>query len=339
MQVPAPTPPAEEFLLSVTLKTSDGLTGHGLTTVNRAGLPAVQGQIAGPLAELIREASWTDPREMWSQAEALFQGAGFRGLAARAYTAIDLALWDLQSRQTGVALADRLGGRRELPRHFVTGHSGPHWHADEVAKAARSAVKAGAIGIRVEVGTEDVQADADRIRDLHDAVGDESWLGVSARGRYDLNTALALAHFFEDQGVDWFEDPIPMTDRIGYAKIASRVEIPVAVGSTIDSVPDLLHMIREGVIRIVRPNLVRLGGLTPVLTLATVADAFQVGISPVGVPVLGPVLARGLKAVLHWEQVPWYEELLPTAADLTTPGAIPAIAEEQRKKYHVDAAG
>src|SRR5204863_3949321 len=93
--------------------------------------------------------------------------------------------------------------------------------SSEVVKLAKTLVKQGAMGVRVEVGSGDVRADADRVREISDGLGDDASVSVAADGRFDLGTAEALTHFFEDIGIDWFEDPIPAADEIGYAKLAS----------------------------------------------------------------------------------------------------------------------
>ena len=80
-------------------------------------------------------------------------------------------------------------------------------------KAAKPLMKQGATGVRIEIGGGDVQADAERVREISDGLGDDAWVGVAADGRFDLGTAQALAHFFEDIGIDWFEDPIPASRR------------------------------------------------------------------------------------------------------------------------------
>jgi len=121
-----------------------------------------------------------------------------------------------------------------------------------------------------------VQADADRVRDISAGLGDDASVSVAADGRFDLGTATALAHFFEDQGVDLFEDPIPAADAPGYAKLAAALDVPLAVGAALNSRDDFFRIIRAGDVRTVRPDPCRLGGITPVLKVAAVAEAFQV---------------------------------------------------------------
>jgi L-talarate/galactarate dehydratase len=144
----------------------------------------------------------------------------------------------------------------------------------------------------------------------------DAWIGIHAAGKYDLNTALALAHFFEDQGVDWFEDPIPAHDAIGYLKMSERVEIPLAVGSQLNRVEDFLVLIRDGLIRLIRPDVMALGGLTPFLKLATIAQSYQVAVSPICSAELGVHLGCGLTSVPHIDSRTWLTELFEAAPQI-----------------------
>src|SRR5207237_6958137 len=93
--------------------------------------------------------------------------------------------------------------------------------AHQTVTAAKPLVDQGVLGVAVDVGGGDVQLDADRVQQIRDGLGESAWLGVSADGRYDLGTALAMAHFYEeDIGIDWIETPLPPDDRVGYERLA-----------------------------------------------------------------------------------------------------------------------
>lgn len=296
-------------LILVHAQTDTGLTGLGLTYVIGPGATAVRQLIDTEFAPLILGHRATDTDRHFAVAEHHARGIGFAGLPARAYAAIDIALWDLKAKQAGIPLAALLGGARPGVPYFLSAAPGTAWTPEEVTKTAKPAVLYGAMGVRVEVGGADVQADADRVRELHDALGEGAWLGVSAGGGYDLATALALAHFFEDQGIDWIEDPIPCEDRTGYARLADRLEIPVAVGSMFDRRGDFTRMLRDGLARVVRPDPCRLGGITPILKVAAVAEAFHAAVSPVRLPEIGVHLGCGLTSVPHVDSVPWFHDV------------------------------
>jgi L-alanine-DL-glutamate epimerase-like enolase superfamily enzyme len=247
-----------------------------------------------------------DPRDtdcLLAKAESRLRAVGFAGLAARAYSAIDVALWDVKAKAAGVPLYQLLGNARPAAPFFVSDLTG------DVAKAARTLLKLGALGVRIEIGGGDVQSDAERVREISDALGDDAWVGVAAGSRFDLGTAQALAHFFEDIGIDWFEDPIPAADEIGYAKLAALAETPLAVGSSFASREAFFRVIRAGHVRTVRPDPCRLGGITPLLKVAAVAEAYQVAVSPVRMPEVGVHLACGLGVVPHVDSVSWFRDV------------------------------
>jgi L-alanine-DL-glutamate epimerase-like enolase superfamily enzyme len=335
-------------LILVHLDTDAGVRGLGFTYLAGPGAAAARGLIDTELSPLLvgEDARHTD--RLLATAEARFRPVGFAGLAARAYCAIDLALWDAKAKAAGVPLAQLLGGARPAAPYFASDIATAGRSAAEVVRLAKPLLKQGATGVRVEVGgSSDIQADADRVREISDGLGDHASVSVAADGRFDLGTAEALSHFFEDIGVDWFEDPIPAADEPGYAKLAGLAEIPLAVGSSFGTREQFFRVIRAGVVRTVRPDVCRLGGITPLLKIAAVAEAFQVSVSPVRLPEVGVHLACGLGVVAQVDSVGWFADvfaggprveggkLAPPAA----PGLGLSVNEDAAKKWRVPATG
>jgi L-alanine-DL-glutamate epimerase-like enolase superfamily enzyme len=301
-------PEAIELVL-VHLETDAGVTGLGFTHLVGPGAAAVRSLIDTELSPLVVGEDPRDTDRLFAKAESRFRNVGFAGLVARAYSAIDIALWDAKAKSAGVPLFKLLGGARPAAEFFVSDVATGGRDAADVVKLAKPLLKQGALGVRIEIGAGDVQADADRVREISDSLGDDAWVGVAADGRFDLNTAVALAHFFEDIGIDWFEDPIPAGDEIGYAKLAGLMETPLAVGSGFGSREAFFRVIRAGHVRTVRPDVCRLGGITPLLKVAAVAEAYQVSVSPVRLPEVGVHLACGLGAVPHVDSVSWLKDV------------------------------
>ena len=284
-----------------------------------------------------------DADRLFARAEARFRAVGFAGLAARAYSAIDIALWDAKAKAAGVPLAKLLGGAKPAAAFVVSDAATAGRDAADALKIAKPFLKLGAVGVRVEVGGGDVQADAERVREIQDGLGDDGWIAVTADGRFDLSTALALTHFFEDVGVDVFEDPIPAADAIGYDKLARLAEVPLAVGATLDSRDAFFRIVRDGAVRTIRPDVCRLGGITPFLKVAAVAEAFHVAVSPVRLPEVGVHLACGLACVPHVDAVSWFKDVFAGGATVAGGKMVPAAApglglsvnEENAAKWRV----
>jgi L-alanine-DL-glutamate epimerase-like enolase superfamily enzyme len=296
-------------LILVRLETDAGVSGLGFTYTHGPGAAAVRSLIEAELTSLVVGEDARDTDRLFARVEARFREVGFTGLAARAYAAVDVALWDVKAKAAGVPLCKLLGNVRPAAPFFVSDIAPLGRDAADVVKAAKPLLKHGAVGVRVEVGSGDVQADADRVREVVAGLGDDAAVGVAAGGRFDLFTATALAHFFEDQGIDLFEDPIPAGDASGYAKLAAMMEVPLAVGAGLDRAEDFYRVIRAGDVRTVRPDVCRLGGITPLLKVAAVAEAFHVTVSPVRLPEVGVHLACGLAVVPHADSVGWFKDV------------------------------
>lgn len=305
---PKPVGPDAVDLVLVHLETDAGVAGLGFASILGSGAEIARALIDSELSPLV---SGDDPRDadrLFAKAESRFRSVGFAGLAARAYSAIDIALWDAKAKAAGVPLYRLLGNARSAAPFFVSDLGTAGRSSADVLKAAKPLMKQGATGVRVEIGGGDVQADAERVREISDGLGDEAWVGVAAEGRFDLGTAQALSHFFEDIGIDWFEDPIPAADEPGYVKLANLMEVPLAVGSAFDSREAFFRVIRSGVVRTIRPDVCRIGGITPLLKIAAVAEAYQVAVSPVRLPEVGVHLACGLGVVTQVDWVSWFAD-------------------------------
>jgi L-alanine-DL-glutamate epimerase-like enolase superfamily enzyme len=322
---PMPAGPAALDVIVVRAETDAGLAGLGFAVVSGPGAAAVRGLIDTEVSQLVVGADPRRPEQHFAAAEARVRAVGFAGLAARAYSAVDLALWDLKAKAAGVPLWELLGAARPAAPFFASDVA-PGRPAADVVKAAKPQLKQGASAVRIEVGGGDVRADADRVREINDGLGDDAAVCVAADGRFDLGTAEALTHFFEDVGVEWFEDPLPATDTIGYAKLAGMAEIPIAVGSSFATRDRFFQTVRDGVIRVVRPDVGRLGGITPVLKVAAVAEAFGVSVSPVRLPEVGVQLACGLPAVTRVDRVDWLADVFPGTVRATDGKMVPPAA-------------
>ena len=305
----APPPGAAAIEVVVVTLTTEAGVALGFTTLAGPGAASVRALIETEVAPLVVGESAHDTERLLSKAEFHFRDVGFAGPASRAYAAVDVALWDAKSSAAGVPLSVYLGAARSASPFFTSEIVGTGWDAGDATKSAQAALKVGAMGVRLEIGTANVEGDADRARELHDAVGEDAWIGLAAGGRYDLNTALALAHFFQDQGIDWFEDPINPADATGYARLADKLEIPLAVGSTFDRREDFTRVSRDGLARILRPDLGKVGGITALLKIAAVAEAHGLAVCPVRMPEVTAHLGAALPAVTLIDRVSWCDAL------------------------------
>src|SRR5262245_41694157 len=96
----------------VLLETDTGARGLGFTYTLGAGTRAVRALIGTELSQVVVNEDPRDTDRLFARAEARFRATGFGGLAARAYCALDVALWDAKARAAGVPLAKLLGASK-----------------------------------------------------------------------------------------------------------------------------------------------------------------------------------------------------------------------------------
>lgn len=311
-----PKPAVNTFVVGVRLHTDTEHVGLGFTTSTVAA-PVIRSLIDTELSPLVVGEDPNDTERHFARARNRFRSTGWSGLASRAYAAIDIALWDLKGKAAGLPLYRLLGGARSAASCFIGDLATIGSDADQTVRSAAPWLSQGVLGVAIDVGGGDVQLDADRVQRIRDGLGESAWIGITADGRYDLGTALAMAHFYEeDVGIDWFDSPIPVEDRVGYRRLAERMEVPLAIGSTFDDRDGFLRTLQQGDIRVLRPDLLRLGGITPVLKLAAVAEAYHVKVVPFRLPEVGVHLACGLPNVPMAE---WGSWLAPIFAEPVQP--------------------
>jgi L-alanine-DL-glutamate epimerase-like enolase superfamily enzyme len=132
-------------------------------------------------------------------------------------------------------------------------------------------------------------------------------LAVDANQRYDYATALSMGHFFEEEmGIDWFEEPISCENIAGHTLLADKLEVPIALGETLFHPEEFRLYLEAGAVDILQPDVTRLGGLTPFLKVAAMAELHHRPMAPHLMPEVAVHLACGLPHVTAVEYMPWF---------------------------------
>lgn len=292
-------------VLLVHVHTDDGLTGLGFAYALQGSGRAMLALAEDDLAPMVIGEDALDHERLAAKVYWRLQTIGRRGLVQQAYSAIDLALWDLKGKAAGLPLYKLLGGARESAPVYGSDTAWLWMSPEEILDASRPYLDQGMMGIKVKVGA-DPEADADRLTHLREALGDDVWLGVDANERYDYATALAMGHFFEEEiGADWFEEPITCEDVAGHARLASKLEIAIAAGEMLFGFDEFRSYLDRDALAVVQPDITRVGGLTGFLKIAALAEAHHRPLAPHLLPEVAVHLACGLPSVTMVEYMPW----------------------------------
>jgi L-alanine-DL-glutamate epimerase-like enolase superfamily enzyme len=331
-------------LVLVHVLTDGGPAGLGFAYTLGGGGFAVRSLIDTVIADVVAGHDPAATEALYLKAWAELEGLGFVGLAARAYAAVDFALWDLKGKAAGLPVHRLLGGYRTKLKAVVSDTATPALGSKQAVRETRAALDRGAAGVQVEVGTVDPELDAERVRQVRAGVPDGAWFEVSASGRYDFSTAawfgeVGAAEF----GLDGYCDPLRPDDLADLRRLADRLDVGLSVGALYDRPGDFVRLLDRGGVSAVRIDPLRLGGLTPARKVALAAELKHVAAYPVRLPEVGVHLAAGVVYGRVCEYVDWFADLFAGGPRFEHgqlvapdgPGMGLALREELAAKYRV----
>jgi L-alanine-DL-glutamate epimerase-like enolase superfamily enzyme len=332
------------FMLVVYLDTDAGHRGLGFAYTFQGGR-ALKVVADDDLAPLVLNEDPLHHERIGAKVAWRLQGIGRTGLVPQAYSAVDLALWDIKGKVAGLPLYKLLGGAREAARAYVADTGWLWMSVEQIIETTRPLLDQKMMGVKLKVGSPNPETDAERVTHVREALGEDVWLGVDANQRYDYATALSMGHFFEEEmGVDWFEEPISCEDVDGHARLAARLEVPIALGETLYHREEFRHYLERGAVDVLQPDVTRLGGLTAWLKVAALAELYHRPLAPHVLPEIGVHLACGLPHVQAVEYMPWLFPAFMEPPALVKGKLVPPrrpglgleIREDAVEKYRVD---
>lgn len=271
-------PMTEIAFLFAEIGTEQGHEGIGFGYSKRAGGP---GQYAHA-KEIARDLVGEDPNDiarLWDKLCWAGASVGRSGLAVQAIAALDIALWDMKAKRAGLPLAKLLGAHRDSVRCYNTSGGFLHAPIGEVVENAGAALGRGIGGIKIKVGQPDTRADLARVRTVREALGDVP-LMVDANQQWDRPTAARMGRALEEYALEWIEEPLDAYDHAGHAALAAALDTPIATGEMLTSVAEHAELIRARGADIIQPDAPRIGGITPFLRLAALAEHERLLLAP-----------------------------------------------------------
>lgn len=264
----------------VDLVTSDGLSGRGYSYTIGTGGRAVLAMLRDHLLPLLIgeeadriEAVWF---RLFSSTRATTTGA----ITSLALAAVDTALWDVACKRASLPLWRLAGGfRRDVPLYDTEG-GWLHLDTESLVDGALASQRAGLNGVKLKVGKPTGHEDLERLRAVRAAVGRGFDILVDANQSMTSAEAVRRARLWEELDLGWIEEPLPADDIEGHVRLAASTSTPIAVGESMYSVAQFREYLDRGAAGIVQVDVARVGGITPWLKVAHLAEAFNVSVCP-----------------------------------------------------------
>jgi L-alanine-DL-glutamate epimerase-like enolase superfamily enzyme len=264
----------------VRVNTADGNTGVGYSYTIGTGGSSVLALLRDHLLPRLIGADATLVEQLWYDLFASTRATTVGAITSLALAAVDTALWDLRCIRAGEPLWRLAGGFRQKVPLYDTEGGWLHLSTEELVRGALASRDAGWPGVKVKVGKPRIGEDVERLRAVREAVGPGLDIMVDANQSLTHAEAIRRAAAFEPLDLSWFEEPVPADDVAGHVALARSTAIPIAVGESLYSLAQFRDYLERGAASIVQADVARVGGITPWLKIAHLAEAFNVHICP-----------------------------------------------------------
>jgi L-alanine-DL-glutamate epimerase-like enolase superfamily enzyme len=295
----------------VRIATDQGLEGHAVTYRDGSGGHAIRSLVNHGIAPRLIGRNPLETEVIWQELVQCFRGIGRKGLTFCALSVIDIALWDLKGKILGLPLYRLLGGNN--PKVPVYASGGWTSHSDDALVAeARGMVGQGYGTIKIKVGVEggdNPKRDIRRVHMVREAIGPDVALLLDANNCWDTATGVRFANSVRDCDIFFLEEPVIADDIPGLARFKRGTDVPLATGEheyTKYGVRDLVLAEAADVIQV---DATRTGGITEVLKIAAIIQAWNLKFAPHSMPYMHMHLVAALPNSLFVESLNLYEGL------------------------------
>ncbi len=261
------------FTVFVRVETVDGLVGWGEgIAMWPEACKATRTLIDEGFAPLLKDAGEITIAEAWDKMRAHAWWYGEGGIACFAYSALDMALWDIQGKIENKPLYDLLGGKRH--------ESLPAYACNHVNKATRELNVAEVVAFKEQgfvggklgfakrglsdIGKAGPDNDVAFIAALREAVGPDYDIIVDIGNgmRWDRQTGIDTTRRMAEYDIGWIEEPFYPTQIDDYRALKAAVNVPIGNGEREFTVSGYQRLIDTGTVDILGVDPARSEGIT-----------------------------------------------------------------------------
>ena len=179
-----------------------------------------------------------------------------------------------------------LGGawRASLPFYASIGGNGER-SVDGVLRVVEARLNDKPAAVKIRFDNDCTRPDIDipghiaKARAVRRLVGDDFPLAFDANNGYSVGGAMRVGRMLEGLGYRWLEGPVQHYHVKAMGEVAQRLDITVSAGEQTYTLTGLADLIAAGV-RMVQPDIVKMGGITGLMRCVALANAHGVNLVP-----------------------------------------------------------
>lgn len=256
----------------VKVHTDEGIIGHGesapFARLSQLGQKPIVDVLVDYLAPAVIGKDPFDLEAIW---RAMDRATPY---AAQAKGAIDMALYDIMGKKTGMPAYNFLGGivRREIPLQAIVTLD----TLDNMKQASLNWVDQGFGTIRIKLGLGDLKKDMRLVHEIRKAVGDDVKIRVDPNQAYSVKEALKMIPVLEEHDIEIYEQPVAWDDLDGLAQVNAATFIPVMPHEAMSSIQDVKMLIDHKAVSLFSLKTDRPGGLTKARITRDLAELYNI---------------------------------------------------------------
>lgn len=282
-------PGTAKNLLFCRVETDDGLYGWGESYVVQ-GKERVVEQYINMLAGYVVGHS---PFEIKHLETSLFNDYALKRSSFdffAAWSAIEIALWDIVGKACNQPVHNLLGGRsREKVRVYANGWWGGANSPEDTAVRAKAAVDKGYTAIKwdpfqgywreyITQKQEDYAVEC--VKQVREAVGPNVELLIEMHRRFSPYHAIHFSERIAEYNPAWIEEPC-LADNIELVtEVKRNIKTPVVTGETLYTKSDFIPVFEKRAADIINPDIAACNGILGLRELATMAEPYNIIVSP-----------------------------------------------------------
>src|SRR4051794_14871311 len=269
--------PEDSIHAIIAVHTDAGITGYGSAFTDgrlvQAGLKVLEPLYAGENA--------LEPERVTEKLHQNTFWMGRGGTLTHTISGIDIALWDILGKATGMSVGRLLGGtyQSRVQPYCSLLMEEPARMRDVVAEYRAKGFRAFKIGWGPFGRALDTKLDEAIIRAAREAAGDDNKLLVDAGASdahwpHGLKWAMRTAEMLKDYDIGWFEEPLKPDALDDFCHLRRVSSVPIAGGEVLTRRQSFLPWLTRGAFDIVQPDVTKVGGISEQRRIAWLANDF-----------------------------------------------------------------
>lgn len=261
----------------VEVETDEGITGWGECFGAGNIALANKGIVEKIIQPIVIGMDPIDRDVIWHQVYNLMRDHGQKGMPLQSLSGVDIALWDIAGKVSGLPLYQLIGGAHRN-RIDVYGYgmmlrpesadSLVSRFIDEAAAIKEMGFKA--TKMKVGLGPKD---DVRLIEAVRQGVGEDYRFMVDANHAYTTHDAFYVGRAMEDFNPYWFEEPVAPEDLEGYRELRNGLNVNISGGEAEFNRWGWRALLESRGLDIAQPEVCALGGISEYLRVLALCHA------------------------------------------------------------------